>query len=166
MGFTEPDSPPPPGGVPQMPQAATPGPAPVPYSGPDELGQVHYAATGVSFTVPGVEVLNGSSGNAIQQSGYAYDVNAGLVTDYSPGAISPIQMAGPADAGGRDDVSGTVAGAVANAEARYLEHEGDTHDTGGTVGDVLTLPPGPLDPGAAAGTTDPSGAYYDPPREY
>jgi hypothetical protein len=166
MGFTEPDSPPPPAGVPQMPGAPNAGPAPAPYTGPDELGQVHYAATGVSFTVPSVEVLNGSSGNAVQQSGYAYDVNAGLVADFSPGAISPIQMPGPGDAGGRDDVSATVAGAVANAEARYLEHEGDTHGTGGAVGDILTLPPGPLDPGAAPGEAAPSGSFYDPPRSY
>ena len=164
MPYYPPDTPP--TEPPQMPQASMPGIAPVPYTGPDELGQVHYAATGVSFTLPSVEVLNGTDGNAVQSSGYATDVNAGLVVDYVPGDISPIAVGGAADAGGRDDVSGTVAGAVANAEARYLEHEGDTHPAGSVIGDLMTLPPGPLDPGAAPGTTDPSGAYYDPPRSY
>jgi len=46
------------------------------------------------------------------------------------------------------------------------EHEGDTHGTGSTIGDLMTLPPGPLDPGAAPGEAAPSGAYYDPPRSY
>lgn len=168
MGFTEPDSPPPPDGVPQMPQASMPGIAPVPYTGPNELGQVYYAATGVSFSTPGPDVMAfpGGAGNAVQESGYAHDVNAGLVTDYVPGAPQPVAFPGGADAGGRDDVSATVAGAVANAEARYLEHEGDTHPAGSTIGDLMTFPPGPLDPGAAPGTTAPSGAYYDPPRSY
>ena len=164
MPYYPPDTPP--SEPPQMPQASMPGIAPVPYTGPNELGQVYYSATGVSFTVPSVEVLDGTDGNAVQSSGYATDVNAGLVADYYPGAISPIAVGGDADAGGRDDVAGTVAGAVANAEARYLEHESDTHPAGSTIGDVMTLPPGPLDPGAAPGTTDPSGAYYDPPRSY
>jgi hypothetical protein len=164
MGFTEPDSAPTTPG--QMPQAGS-GPAPAPYTGPDQgAGIITYAAAGVSFSVPAVEVLNGSSGNALQESGYATDVNAGLVADYYPGAISPITVGGDADAGGRDDVAGSVAGAVANATGRYLEHEGDTHGTGSTIGDVFTLPPGPLDPGAGSGVTDPSAAYYDPPRSY
>ena len=164
MPYYPPDTPP--EAPPQMPQASTPGPAPAPYTGPDELGQVHYAATGVSFTLPSVEVLNGAIGPALQDSGYATDVNAGLVTDYAPGAISPITVGGDADAGGRDDVSGTVAGAVAAADSRYLELEGDTHGAGSTIGDLMTFPPSPLDPGAAPGVTDPSGAYYTPPRAY
>ena len=154
MGFTEPDSPPPPQGVPQMPQAGTPGPAPVPYTGPNELGQVYYSATAVSFTVPSVEVLNGSVGDALQQSGYATDVNAGLVTDYAPGAISPVAVGGDADAGGRDVVAATPAAAVAAADAAYLELEGDTHGAGSVIGDLMDLPPVP------------SAAYYDPPRSY
>jgi hypothetical protein len=165
MGFTEPDSPPATPG--QMPQATSPGPAPAPFTGPDQgAGIITYAATGVSFRPPGPDVMGGVDGNKVQESGYAHDVNAGLVTDYYPGAISPVQMHGDADAGGHDDVSATVAGAVANAEARYLEHEGDTHPAGSTIGDLMTFPPGPLDPGAAPGTTAPSGAYYDPPRSY
>jgi hypothetical protein len=164
MGFTEPDTPP---ETPAQMQQAGSGPAPVPYTGPDQsAGIIMYAATGVSFNLPGAEVMNGSSGNALQESGYATDVNAGLVTDYYPGVISPITVGGDADAGGRDDVADSVAGAVANATGRYLEHEGDTHGIGSTIGDVFTLPPGPLDPGAAPGEALPSAAYYDPPRSY
>jgi hypothetical protein len=166
MGFTEPDSPPPPDGVPQMPQASMPGIAPVPYTGPNELGQVYYAATGVSFSTPGPDVLAGAEGGLLQESAYAHDVNAGLVADYVPGSPQPVAFPGAADAGGRDDVSGTVAGAVANAEARYLEHEGDTHAQGSVIGDVMTLPPGPLDPGSSPGEALPAGHYFDPPREY
>lgn len=167
MGFTEPDSPPPPAGVPQMPAAPNAGPAPAPYTGPDFLGQVHYAATAVSFQLPGTgEVLDGVSGNGVQESGYAHDVNAGLTAPYSPGAPSAIGVHGAADAGGRDDAAGTAAGAVAAAEARYTEYEGDTHPAGSTIGDVMTFPPSPLDPGAAPGETLPTGAYYDPPRSY
>jgi len=165
MGFTEPDTPP---ATPaQMPQATSPGPAPAPYTGPDQsAGVITYAATGVSWNLPAQDVMAGVDGSKVQESGYAHDVNAGLVAPYSPGAISPIQMAGPGDAGGRDDVADSVAGAVANATGRYLEHEGDTHGIGSTIGDVFTLPPGPLDPGAAPGEALPSAAYYDPPRSY
>jgi hypothetical protein len=167
MAITEPDSPPPPEGVPQMPQATTPGPAPAPYTGPDQgAGIITYAATGVSFTVPSVEVLNGSTGNALQESGYATDVNAGLVTDYYPGSPSPITVGGDADAGGRDVVAATPQAAVLAADAAYLEQEGDTHGPGSTIGDLMSFPASPLDPGAEPGTTEPSGAYFDPPRSY
>jgi hypothetical protein len=86
---------------------------------------------------------------------------------YDPGTPSPIQAHGDADAGGRDDVAGSVAEAVANAEARFHEHMSDTYGQGSTIGDVMTFPPNPLDPGVGTlGTTDPSGAFYDPPRNY
>jgi hypothetical protein len=86
---------------------------------------------------------------------------------YAPGEVSPVQAHGDADAGGRDDVAGDVAGAMANAEARYLEHQGDTYPQGSTIGDLMTMPPNGLDPAASSpGTTDPSGSYYDPPRNY
>ena len=167
MGFTEPDSPPPPAGIPQMPQASMPGIAPVPYTGPDQSPEPPvYAPQPVTFATPGVVVLAGAEGGLLQESGYAHDVNAGLLANFDPGSVSPVAMAGPGDAGARDTVSGTVAGAVAAAEGRYLEHEGDTHPAGGTIGDVLTLPPGPLDPGAAPGEAAPSGSFYDPPRSY
>lgn len=86
---------------------------------------------------------------------------------YYAGEVSPVQVHGDADAGGRDDVAGSVAAAQAAAEARYHEHQGDTYSQGSRIGDVMTLPPSPLDPGVGVtGTTDPSGAYYDPPRNY
>ena len=86
---------------------------------------------------------------------------------YDPGSPDPIDAGGDADAGGRDDVAGDVAGAVQAAEARYTEHESDTHQQGSVIGDLVAMPPGGLDPAASSpGTTDPAGAYYDPPRDY
>jgi hypothetical protein len=77
----------------------------------------------------------------------------------------PIFVGGDADAGGRDDVAGDVAAAMAAAQARYREHQADTYGQGSTVGDVITLPPNPLDPGVGSlGETSPSGSFYDPPR--
>jgi hypothetical protein len=166
MGFTEPDTPP---SVPgQMPQAGTPGPAPVPYGGPGQaLEPPLYGPPGVDFGVhPGAGVMQGVSGNAVQESGYAHDLSAGLVAPYSPGAISPVYTGGAPDAGGRDDVAGTIAGAVANAEARFAEHYQDTLPQGSVIGDLMTFPPSPLDPPAGPGLTSPSGGYYDPPRGY
>jgi len=166
MGFTEPDTPPTP--PPQMPQAMTPGPGPVPYGGPDESPEPpEYGVPGVDFGIyPGADVLVGVAGNAVQESGYAHDASAGLVAPYSPGAPDPVYVGAAADAGGRDTVAGTVAGAVANAEARFAEHYQDTLPQGSTIGDLMTFPDSPLDPGAGAGITSPSGAYYDPPRDY
>ena len=154
-----------PGSEAQMPAAPNSGPAPVPYSGPDQgAGNVTYAVTAATFSLPGVEVMGSVTGNAVQESGYAHDVNAGLVTPFYAGDISPVGVHGDADAGGRDDVSGTVAGSVAAAEARYLEYEGDTHAQGSAIGDLMNLPPNSLDP--AVGVQGPEGAYYDPPRGY
>jgi len=152
-----------------MPAAPNSGPAPVPYGGADlSLEPPEYGVPGVSMGMgAGADVMGSVSGNAVQESAYAHDVNAGLVTPYYAGDISPIQVHGDADAGGRDDVSGTVAGSVAAAEARFMEHEADTHGQGSTIGDIMTLPPSPLDPGVGStGTTDPEGHFYDPPRGY
>jgi len=114
MGFTEPDTPPPPQGVPQMPASS-------------------------------------------------FDIQA----PYEAGSPDPISMVGDADAGGRDIVAGSVAEAVAKAEARYGELQSDTYGQGSTIGDTYTLPPSPLDPGVGSlGNTSPSGAFYDPPRDY
>lgn len=105
--------------------------------------------------------IHGSPGDAPQDGVY----DAPVMAPYEPGRISPVYAGGDDDAGGRDDVAGTVAGAMANAQARYLEHESDTFAQGSVLGDVVTLPPSPLDPGVGSlGETDPSGAYYDPPR--
>lgn len=85
---------------------------------------------------------------------------------YEPGTPSAILAHGDADAGGRDDVAGDVAGAQASAEGRYREHESDATGAGpGTIGDVMTMPLSGLDPGVGStGTTDPAGVFYDPPR--
>jgi hypothetical protein len=87
---------------------------------------------------------------------------------YDPGAPSSILAHGDADAGGRDDVAGTVADAQASAEARYHEHESDATGAGpGVMGDLMPLPPVGLDPGVGSlGITDPAGGFYDPPRNY
>lgn len=89
-----------------------------------------------------------------------------IVAPYEPGVPSPILAHGDADAGGRDNVSGTVAGSVVAAEARLAELQSDPGQ-GGTIGDLMQMPPNPLDPAASSpGTTDPSGSFYDPPRSY
>lgn len=90
-----------------------------------------------------------------------------IVAPYDPGSPDPVFAGGDADAGGRDDVAGSVAEAVANAQARYHEHMGDTYGQGSTLGDLMTMPSNGLDPAASSpGTTAPSGAFYDPPRQY
>ena len=78
---------------------------------------------------------------------------------YYPGNPDPIYVGGDNDAGGRDDVSDTVAGAVANAEARYGEIQGDTYGQGSRIGDAMTLP-------GTTSTGSDGGAFYDPPRDY
>jgi hypothetical protein len=87
---------------------------------------------------------------------------------YEAGTPGPIEAHGNADAGGRDDVAGTVAGAQASAEARYHEHMSDATGTGpGVIGDLMQLPGSGLDPGVGSlGIADPSGGFYDPPRNY
>jgi hypothetical protein len=98
-----------------------------------------------------------------QMAASSWDIQA----PYAPGQPQPVQVHGDADAGGRDDVAGSAADAMANAQARYHEHQGDTYGQGSTIGDIMTLPPGGLDPAASSpGTTAPAGSYYDPPRNY
>ena len=76
-------------------------------------------------------------------------------------SIDPIEFPGDADAGGRDDVASTVAGAVANAQARYHEHQSDTYGMGSTIGDLIDLPPTP----AYTPPPPPIGGYLDPGDE-
>lgn len=149
----------------QMPQAGTPGPAPVPYGGADQSPEPPpYAAPGISTGTPGGEVLGGiAAGNAVQES----VPFPATLAPYYPGSPQAIYVGGDADAGGRDDMAATVAGAVASAEARFTEHMSDTYQQGSTIGDLMTLPPGGLDPAASSpGTTEPAGSFYDPPRNY
>ena len=146
---------------PMMPQADTPGPAPVPYTGPGSAlaPDTSGPPPGVSPDVtPGPQVMDGVPGGS--------PLAAPNPNPYEPGVISPVYAGGDADAGGRDIVSATVAGAVVNAEAWFGELQGDTYGQGSHIGDLMNLPPSPLDPGAGPGLTDPSGAYYDPPRNY
>jgi hypothetical protein len=71
-----------------------------------------------------------------QMAASTWDIQA----PYAPGTVSAIFTGGDADAGGRDDVAGSVADAMANAQARYHEHQTDTYGQGSTIGDVMTLP--------------------------
>ncbi len=88
-------------------------------------------------------------------------VTPGNVNPYEAGGISAIYAGGDADAGGRDDVAGSVAGAVAAAEARFTELQGDTYGTGSQIGDLMSLPPRTSD-----GKITQGGGYFDPPRDY
>jgi hypothetical protein len=159
MPYYPPDTPPEAPG--QMPQASTPGPAPVPYGGgTDQRPEPPvYSVPGVSAGLaPGAGVLDMVPGGS--------PLAAPNPNPYEAGAPSPVMFPGDADPGGRDIVAGAVAGAVAAAQARFGELQGDTYGLGSHVGDIVTLPPSPLDPGAGPGLTDPAGHYYDPPRNY
>ena len=57
------------------------------------------------------------------------------------------------------------AGTTAEHDRRAF-YEADIQPLGADYGITMTLPPSPLDPGVGSlGTTDPSGSFYDPPRE-
>jgi len=147
---------------PMMPQAGTPGPAPVPYGGPSFA-----LAPDSGAPLPDVSLASPPGGEVMSTVPGASPLAAPNVNPYEPGSVSPVMFDADADPGGRDIVSGTVAGAVAAAEARFGELQGDTFGQGSHIGDIMTLPPSPLDPGVGSlGTTLPSGAYYDPPRNY
>lgn len=133
------------------------GPGPEFPPGPANSGAPAYGVPPLVFGTPGGEVMGLASGGIIQEAAYAHDLAAGAVAPYYPGAVSPVLVGGDADAGGRDDVAGSVAASVASAEARYMEHESDTHT--GTLGDVIDLPaPASGQPGV--------GSFFDPPRDY
>lgn len=158
-----------PRGAPQMPQAAA-GAAPVPYGGPSQRPEPPlYGLPDPAYNPDGgfAEVMAFPGAALTVESPSAHDIAAGLAdAPYYPGPLAPINAAGDADAGGRDDVSGSVAGSVAAAEARFLEFQSDTYGQGSTIGDLMTFPPGPLDPGAGVGNTMPTAGFYDPPRDY
>jgi hypothetical protein len=151
-----------PGDAPQLPAAPGAGPAPVPYSGAD-LSPQEYGPEIAAPRDPGsMDVMAGVSGNGVQESGYAHDPGAGLVTPFYGGAISPVDAMGDPDAGGRDDVADSVAGAVTAAEARYHEHASDATNTGPSqIGDALALTPVDSNPGV--GDNSPWGPF--PPGE-
>ncbi len=145
----------------QMPAAPNSGPAPVPYGGPgfaiapDMLAPVPVVAPGVGA---GAGVLVGVTGaNDVSEAPLA----APNVNPYDAGGISEIYTGGDDNPAGLDDVAGSVAASVAAAEARF----------GTIIGDLMTFPGttatgAPLDPGAAAGVTEPGGGFYEPPRNY
>jgi len=89
-----------------------------------------------------------------QMPASSWDIQA----PYHPGSPDPVYVPGDADPGGRDIVAGSVAGAVANAKARYMELQSDTYGQGSVIGDTYTIP---MEPDGSMG-----GAYYDPPRDY
>jgi hypothetical protein len=75
-----------------------------------------------------------------------------------PGGQAIVMAGDPGDRG--DDVSATVAGAMANAEARYTAHEASTHPQGSQIGVPLDLPPVVSDWSKHTGGTDANS--YDP----
>jgi hypothetical protein len=156
-----------PAGYAQNPQAANPGTAPVPYAGP-RPGEPPVYAVGLDLGDAAAEVMAGiPSMPGLSESAQAHDIAAGVAdAPYYAGGISPVDAMGDADPGGRDDVAGSVAGSVAAATARWHEHQADTFAQGSVIGDLLMLPPSPLDPGAGVGNTSPTGGFYDPPRGY
>ena len=153
----------------QMPQASTSGSAPVPYAGPDlqpeppdyavDLGPV--VDHPLDMIHPVTNLGTTESADATSLSPLAVSGDA----PYYPGPLAPINAAGDNDAGGRDDVAATVQQAVANATDRWHEFMGDL-GAAGTIGDLVTFPPSPEDPGAGVGNTTPTGDFYDPPRDY
>jgi hypothetical protein len=158
-----------PASAPQMGAAPNSGPAPVPYAGALPSEPPAYGVPAGPYGPDGAvaEVVTFPGQAWTVESAVAHDVSAGTAdAPYAPGSPSPVYTGGDNDAGGRDDVSGTVAGAVASAEARFLEHQSDTYAQGSTIGDVMTLPPGYPDAGTVGGLTGPEGEYYDPPRGY
>jgi hypothetical protein len=166
MPYWPPDSPPPAAGVPQMPAAGS-GPAPVPYEGPgwalapDMLGALYDVSP---HAMPGDDVMAGVSGaNYVTSSPLA----APNINPYEAGAIDPV-VCGESHMGPEscDIVSATPGGAVAAAQARADSRQLETFGQGSVIGDLMTFGPGPLDPGAGPGVTDPAGHYYDPPRSY
>ena len=151
----------------QMPQAGNSGPAPLPYAGPDLRPEPpDYAVDLGPLGDPAASVMAGVVNLGTTEDPSAHDINAGLVTPYYAGDISPVNAAGDADAGGRDDVSATVGGAVAAATGRWHEFQSDTYGEGSVIGDLMTFPPSPEDPGAGVGNTLPTAGFYDPDRDY
>jgi hypothetical protein len=155
-----------PAGAAQGAQLGSPGTAPVPYAGPRPAEPPGY---GVSLDLgdAAAEVMSGIPAMpGLSEQPWAHDAAAGPAdAPYYAGALSPVDAAGDADAGGRDDVGGSVAEAVQNATARWHEHMSDL-GAGGTIGDLVAFPPAPLDPGAGVGNTSPAGGFFDPPRDY
>lgn len=148
--------------MPQGPAAPGPGPAPVPYGGADQSPEPPAYGVSMPLDDAAAEVMNGIAAMAsVSESAAAHDVAAGTVdAPYYPGELSPVDAMGDPDAGGRDDVSATVAGAVAAATARWHEFQGDV-GAGSTIGDLMDLPHSPMNPGV--GTNAPDNPPFEAP---
>lgn len=134
-----------PGAAPQMPAIPGAGTEPVPYAGPDLSPEPPlYAPPVFPLRPPGADVMAGVSGAmGVKESGYARDIASATAAPYYPGYPSPIVTGGGDDPGGRDVAEPTIAGAVAAAEARYLEYQKDTFGAGSVIGDLMDIPPVP-----------------------
>ena len=184
-----------PPGAPQMPKAPGPGPAPVPYAGPDQSPEPpDYGAAPLEMAPADGYVLHGVTGlNTVQDpSAHTLDGNPGpspLVTSYYAGQQAPVYIHGDADAGNASNIAATVGESVAMATGRWQELESDTltpgpvagtvvhnepnlsgpghpQQQGSVIGDLIHFPPSPLDPGVGVGNTAPTGGFFDPTREY
>lgn len=127
----------------QMPAASGPGPAPVPYQGADQSPEPPDYSVGIpGFLQVGDDVMSSlAPGNAVQESSYAHDMNAGLVVPYYGGDIDSIYTGSDTAGSGGDDVATTVAGAVTAAESRFAYHLQDVTNPGpGYIGDLMDVP--------------------------
>src|SRR5262249_38553638 len=88
-----------------------------------------------------------------QMPASTFDIQA----PYDAGPEVHIQVHGDADAGGMDKPPRPVQGPVDAAMARQRELASDTYGQGSVVGDLMAMPPSPLDPAASSpGTTLPA----------
>jgi hypothetical protein len=152
----------------QMPQNGNAGSAPVPYQGADQSPEPpDYAAQMGPMADAAATVMAGVTGLNTTESPVAHDIGAATPdAPYYPGATDPIFTGGADDAGGRSPVAGAVDAAVSAATGRWQELQSDTYAQGSTMGDLITFPPSPLDPGVGVGNTAPVGGFYDPDRDY
>lgn len=97
----------------------------------------------------------------------------------APTAIQPGQLTGPTypgrDTAGEYAATMAAAGAecaaamgpgMAAEDGRRDHYQRQILPLGNTYGDLVDFPASPLDPGAGVGNTTPTGAFFDPPREY
>jgi len=127
--------------------------------------------------------------------GAGLDISTGQLADHDSGVLPLATSGSGIDAtGGVTPVTGALTGptypgiapmyddqiAADLADCRAAQSAGmDARDTmlshyqaqamplGGEIGDGMTMPPNPLDPGVGSlgsGETDPFGSFYDPPR--
>jgi hypothetical protein len=96
-----------------------------------------------------------------------------------PGFIQPGQLSGPTypardttgefqeqRVAGEADCRTAQAAGMAAEDRRRQHYAADVLPLGASYGDAMIFPASPLDPGAGVGNTAPTGAFYDPPREY